>query len=251
MQESAWWKDFYDDSFTLVTEDWHDEDKLDAETDFIIETFGLKPGDRLFDQCCGSARMSSVLARKGLRITGIDQSADYIAAAHKADAKGDYHVGDAFTFVAPAPCDAAINWWTSFGFFDDDAANIRMVQRLFDSLKPGGRCGIEYSNAAYEITHFRDSVSYSKPLPEGGGVTFVREYRLDLDRAMRCSRWIYSYTDGRRVERTGETRMYKPEDIEEMLRRCGFEDAASMADITGAAVTADSPRFICLARKPV
>ena len=41
-------------------------------------------------------------------------------------------------FVRPEAFDAAINLFTSFGYFEDPAEDLQVAKNLFHSLKPGG-----------------------------------------------------------------------------------------------------------------
>jgi SAM-dependent methyltransferase len=243
----SWWTDFYDDAFTDVTGDIESDAQINAHADFIIKELGLKQGDTLFDQCCGKGRLSRAFAPKGIHVIGVDQSAHYIDAAKQADPDGAYFAGDAFEFITSQPCDAAINWWTSFGFFADDAKNIIMLKRMLESLKDGAMAAIEYSNAAYDIKHFRPVSDYHNALPAHLKAV-SREYTLDLDRGMRGSIWHYTYADGRTTSRFGESRLYMPQDIALLLTRAGFENAHI---VNVDSITHDTPRFICTARKPL
>jgi SAM-dependent methyltransferase len=244
-----WWADFFDDAFGSLYLDREGDAALPQTVDFLIGALSLKPGDLLFDQCCGTGAISHAFAERGIRTTGVDQAESYVAKARRRDLPCEFTAGDAFTFVPRAPCDAAINWATSFGYSDDDAKNIEMLRRIYESLKPGGRFGFEYSNGACDIKNFRKTAEYRQVLPDGELVV-ARKFHLDLGRGMRGSHWTYRHPGGRVTERSGESRLYMPCDIAAMLRACGFKNIRLMADIRGGAVTVDSPRFICLAEKP-
>ena len=54
------------------------------------------------------------------------------AAAAGADCR--FHCADAFHFIPDEPCDAAFNWYSSFGYAGSDEQNRQMLQCAFDSL---------------------------------------------------------------------------------------------------------------------
>lgn len=104
-----------------------------------------KPGHRMLDVACGQGVLCRVLARRGIKTTGIDGAGDLIDAARKlnesldvpADVKPVYHLADArdIRFLEPdhydsAACVLAIQ-------------NIHPIQPVFahvaSALKPGGR----------------------------------------------------------------------------------------------------------------
>ena len=244
-----WWADFFDETFSDLTREWRNEAYLGYLADFLIEKFILKKGSLLFDQCCGTGEISHALAKKGIRVIGVDQSKKYIAKARKTKLPCTFYAGDAFTFVTPEKCDAAVNWWTSFGLVEEDSQNIKMLKRVYESLKPGGWFALEYSNADYETKHFIERTEYKKRI-KGGVLTSIREYKIDKARGMKTSRWTYRYPSGKTVKKYGETRLYTPKDITPMLRACGFRKIKILADIDGNKVSKDHPRFLCLAQKP-
>ncbi len=243
--DKKWWVDFYDDSFFTLTGDNRSKTELKKLSSFLVKNLRLKKFSLVFDQCCGTGVISHALARKFMRTIGIDQSKDYIATARKNDLSCKFRAADAFTFVTPEKCDAAINWWTSFGFLDDDRQNIEMLLRVYESLKPGGWFAIEYSNATCDIKNAKKRIHYKK-----GDISFTRTYKLDKKRGMRGSTWVYRYRDGNTVKKYGETRLYTPKDVVSLLKGCGFTNFKVVADINGGRFTKNSPRFICLAQKP-
>ncbi len=245
-----WWETFFDDAFGGLYLDREGDEALPRTVDFLIGALNLKPGLVLFDQCCGTGAIAHAFAERGIHVIGVDQAESYIVKARRKDLPCTFVTGDAFTFVPDRPCDAAINWATSFGYMDDDRRNIDMLRRIFDSLKPGGRFGFEYSNGACDLKNFRETVQYRQVLPQGELVV-DRRFHVDMERGMRGSSWTYRHPDGTFSERSGESRLYMPCDIALMLKQCGFGEIEIMADRAGGKVTIDSPRFICLATKPV
>src|SRR5687767_1967643 len=114
-----WWSGFFDETYAsigLENRSPEDEAALAPTIDLILATLMVKPGDLVFDQCCGIGRLTIPVARRGVRVIGVDQAERYIEIA-KSRAAGldcELFAGDAFDFVAPRPCDAAFNWFTSF-----------------------------------------------------------------------------------------------------------------------------------------
>lgn len=244
-----WWAEFFDDAFGGLYLDRENDKALLQTVGFLIDALNLKIGNLLFDQCCGTGAISHAFAELGIHTIGVDQAEGYIVKARQKKLPCTFFAGDAFTFVPDKPCDAAINWATSFGYMDDDTKNIEMLRRIYEGLKPGGRFGFEYSNGACDLKNFKDTVEYRQAL-SGGELIVTRKFYVDMERGMRGSRWIYRHPDGRITERSGESRLYMPCDIAAMLRACDFTDIEIISDIQRNPVTIDSPRFICLATKP-
>ena len=122
----SWWEKFYNDSpYIVYLEDSHKYD-IEEASDFLSGKLELTPGDTAFDQCCGIGSLSLFLAQRGIKIYGCDIATSMIAKA-QADALAlgvqditQYSVADAFSYTSPTPADAAFNWYTSFGYAEDE-----------------------------------------------------------------------------------------------------------------------------------
>jgi SAM-dependent methyltransferase len=242
----TWWADLYDDALAdlLLTRD----DDLAATLRFLVDELALRPGDRVFDQCCGIGRLAVPLARWGARVTGVEQAARYVERAHAAARAAGIAIevtqGDAFAYV-PAPCHAAFKWWTSFGYLPDDDGNVRMLQRAFEAVVPGGRFALDFLNAPGVLAHFRPH-----EVTRASGIELVRESRLDLARGLLHKTWKLALADGTRVERPSTVRLYAPDRLAELFARAGFANVALYGSLDRSALTLDSPRCIVVGTRP-
>ncbi len=247
---TPWWETFFDETYADFGLAAADPERVAGIVEFLLETLDVKAGDRLFDQCCGIGRLSLPLARRGLRVVGVDQVAGYLerarAAAASMDLPVECHCADAMAFVADPPCHGAVNWFTSFGYHEDDAVNVRMFQRAYESLRPGGRYAVDYISmpmvfARFQTRHFTEK--------EPGGVIVLEEPKPDFARGMIESEWTFLHTDGRRDRRRVSTRIYMPHEIVALLRRCGFGAIELYGSTGGEPFDRLSPRCIAVARK--
>jgi SAM-dependent methyltransferase len=248
-----WWTELYDDHLADMMLEGGSPAELDATLRFLIEHLGLAPGDRVFDQCCGTGRLSIPLARWGAEVVGVEQAARYVerARAHAAAAgvAAVFTAGDAFDHVPDRPCAAAINWWTSFGYLDDDAGNARMLRRAFEALAPGGRFALDTPNVPGLYATFRPSDIHRRATP-AGDVVMLRESRLDLARGLLHKRWTFVLPDGRRLERPSTIKLYTPDRLAALLASVGFEGLRVFGDVDGRPIALASPRCIVIGRRP-
>ena len=93
---AAWWTTLYDEHLADVLLDAADPAETEATAAFLLRELRVSPGDRLFDQCCGTGRVAVALARRGYRVHGVDLIARYVERARDAAAG----VEPAPTFVA-------------------------------------------------------------------------------------------------------------------------------------------------------
>jgi SAM-dependent methyltransferase len=132
-----------------------DDERSDGEAEEIVAHLGLGPEDTLLDAPCGHGRISNRLAARGLRVIGVDRSSAYLELARKraaslstgpsADLPVEYRQGDLRELPTDGPFDAALSWFTSFGYFDDDG-NRRSLAEYRRVLRPGGRLLLELHN---------------------------------------------------------------------------------------------------------
>jgi SAM-dependent methyltransferase len=246
---SDWWSALYDDLLADVLLDGTTHADVDATVRFLVEHLALTRGDRVFDQCSGTGRLSIPLARWGAEVVGVEQSARYVERAReRARAAGvlpAFTVGDAFEHVPDRPCAAAINWWTSFGYLPDDDANARMLRRAYEALAHGGRFALDVPNAPGLYAAFRPH-----EITRRGEIVMLRESWLDLSRGLLHKLWTFVAPDGRRVERPSTIKLYTPDRLVALLEGAGFGGARVFGGVDGRPIALDSPRCIVVARRP-
>ncbi len=254
MSHSArWWESFFDRAYADHLLRPRDEARLDSILDVILRMADLGPGSVLFDQCCGVGRLSIPLARRGLRIIGVELSKDYVddadAAARAESLPCSFHQADAYSFVTPDSCDAAINWFSSWGYHDDDRVNLKMLERAYESLRPGGCFLLELYSVTSAIARFQASMIERPSATEADGIIVLIETQPDFVNGMMRSVWTWMYPDGRRDSRHVATRMMLPDQIIRLLNEAGFRNV-ELFDEGGGAFSLRSSRCLFRAMRP-
>jgi len=248
----GWWKHLYDDWLADVLLE-RDAADVAATVRFLFDALALRPGDRVFDQCCGIGSVAIPLARAGVAVDGVELIDAYVVRgrerARREGVDARLRVGDAFEVGARAPCRGAFNWWTSFGYCRDDAGNARMLARAFESLEPGGRYALDFMNVPGVLRHFEPVVVLERDTPKGL-VRRTRVSELDPATGLLHKRWAYDTPAGERVEHPSSVRAYTPPELARLLEGVGFEAIRFVGDLDGRPLDLDSPRCIALARRP-
>lgn len=131
-----------------------------AETDFIMELAALREGSLVLDMLCGYGRHSIELARRGMRVTAIDNLPDYISeirqAAESEQLPINAQVENAASMNLDQAYDAVICMGNSFSFFDR-ATTFQIIRNISAHLKPGGKMFINsWMIAEIAIRYFRE-----------------------------------------------------------------------------------------------
>jgi len=130
----------------------------------IQEILPIERYPDLLDLGCGRGRHSLALAERGYRVTGLDLSEEAI---RKARARAAERGLNRVTFLngdmrepLPLTFDAILNLFTSFGYFDQDEENQRVIAGVRKMLRPEGVLFMDFMNAT------RVRATYE---PEGSG----------------------------------------------------------------------------------
>jgi SAM-dependent methyltransferase len=217
------------------------------EVDRLVELLQLQPGARVLDLCCGIGRHSLELARRGYRMTGFDRTAGYLERARQAaQAEGlrvDFVQGDIRRFCALEEFDAVVNFFTSFGYFEDANDDKRVLLNTYASLKQGGRLLIELVGKEVLARTFQP-----RDWHERDGRIFLRETEATQDWSWIKNRWIL-LENGRQKEFSFGHRVYSAVELTSLLKRCGFAEVKVFGDLTGAPYDHKAQRLVTFAVK--
>lgn len=213
----------------------------------------LEPGQLLFDQCSGAGRMSHAFGRLSVRTIGVDLMPEYVEEARRRAATEalpcEFVCGDAFEFVAPTPCDAGLNWFTSFGYSESDERNIQMLERMRESLKPGARFVMDILNAPRLIAGFQSARWHRAEEGPTAGTILLEEPRIDWRVGVVRSTWTFIAPEGGRRSREVVTRLYLPHELAKLFERAGFTVIDLLGHPDGRPFERESPRLVLLAER--
>jgi SAM-dependent methyltransferase len=135
-------------SFTRGTE---------QEVEFLLGELGLRPGMRVLDVGCGPGRHAHAMARRGMRVVGIDISAEFLAVA----GAGWWVRADARQLpLSPRSFDAAISLCQGgFGLLGGDR-DAEVVVQMAAAVKRGGRIALSAFSAYFAVRHLEDGDTF-------------------------------------------------------------------------------------------
>lgn len=224
--------------------------QTEIETNFIVESLGLKRGARVFDLACGFGRHSINLAKRGYEVAGLDLSMDMLqralAEAQKQSLFIKFIHGDMRELNFNEIFDACFLWHTSFGYFDD-RTNFKVLQGIHRALKPGGRVLIDMVNRDYVVAEMP-----SRTWWEGHECVFLEEVEFDYDASVIHTKRSFIYEDGSPPrEFNSYIRLYSLHELNQILGIAGFDVLEVSGELghRGSFLGPNSHRLILLAEK--
>lgn len=135
------------------------DEESDADAETVWRLLELEPGEDVLDLACGHGRIANRLAARGARVTGLDATPLFLERARAdAAARGvevDYVEGDMRAIPWRGRFDAVVNWFTAFGYHEDD--ELRAILRgVREALRPDGRFLIDLNNLPALMRVFRE-----------------------------------------------------------------------------------------------
>ncbi len=218
-----------------------------VQVEKILSLIQAPPGAHILDLCCGPGRHALELARQGFRVTGVDRTGCSIERAGKsADEAGvdiEFVRDNMRAFRRSDAFDAAINMFTSFGYFDDPDDDRRILDNIYRSLKKGGCLLMELEGKEILAKKFqpRDWV-------EQEGVFLLQEREAVDNWSCLKNRWIL-VTDGRVEEFHLRLRVYSAHELTSLMKEAGFGEISVYGDLDGSPYDHTARRMVVVARR--
>ena len=243
-----WHKDFFNNSFYNPASPVAVK-HAPREARFVLKQLNLRKDAALLDLCCGPGRHSVEFAKKGMAVTGSDFSKDYLreaaARAKKCKVKLRLVRGDMRRLKYKNEFDAAVNLFTSFGYFQKLSDDIKVLKGLSRALKPGGRLMIDVVHGDFVRAHFRPR-NWEK-LPGGG--FHLEETSFQKNRKGVFNTWTILKPGKKPASRSFYTRLYDKKSMSVALKAAGLRPLKFWGSFKGLQLTRNRNRLIVLAIK--
>lgn len=220
-----------------------------AEVDFVERVLELRPGSCVLDLCCGHGRHAIELARRGYQVTGVDLSARALRRARREAREEGLDVRwqrcDMREIDFQEEFDAVINMFTSFGYFDSEEEDRRVLECVGVALRPGGRFLIDFINRDRVIRFYQERDWRRAP----DGSILLEERRWNALEGRNSAEITLIRPDGSRRRLRTVMRMYAATELAAMLASVGLTIRGVWGDFDGSELTLESVRVIVLAQK--
>lgn len=147
---SEWFADWFNTPYYHLLYSHRNHSDAAEFLEGLLSTAKLPPNARILDAGCGSGRHALYLHQKDFLVTGIDLSEKNIQAASAYAEEGlEFFIHDIRNDFRINYFDAVFNLFTSFGYFENEHENIRVLSCFYNALRPGGLLSIDYLNPGF------------------------------------------------------------------------------------------------------
>jgi SAM-dependent methyltransferase len=235
---AEWYEEWFGEEY-LALYPHRDEEDAEHLVSLLHDRIGWGPGWRVLDVCCGPGRHARALDAAGLRVIGLDLSAALLRRARQVSDAPLVRADMRELPIRARSVDAALNLFTSFGYFESDAEHAATLAGMIATVRPGGWFVLDFLNAALVRSR----------VPEGGG-SFERG-----EGGSRLRRYVTDgggfvvkeivLADGRRFQE--RVRLFEATALEAMLAAGGARVRLRFGDYDGGPLHEAAPRTLLVA----
>lgn len=249
-QGSAWYVDFFRSDYLNVYGHMFTEERAEKESAFVARTLGLKPGASVLDLCCGQGRHSVQLAKRGFKVTGLDLNEEYLDLASKAAEAAKVTIETVASDMREIPFenkfDAIVNMYSSFGYLESEAEDLKVLESAAKALKAGGQLLLDMLNREWAIDNYIQNDWHTG----ADGTLYVERRDLDLATSRMHVHFIVVDPEGGRRESIGHIiRLYTLTEMTRLLERVGMRVTAVFGGFEGEDYGIVTRRMIIVAKK--
>src|SRR5262249_26839941 len=132
------------------------------------------------DLCCGQGRHAVPFARRGFEVTALDLNAVYLEKAEQAARAANVALKTVAADMREIPFDdyfyAIVNMYSSFGYLESDAEDLKVLKAAAKALKPGGRLMLDMLNREWAVVNYIQNDWHSG----SDGTLYIERRNLDL-----------------------------------------------------------------------
>jgi len=241
--QKEWFSEWFDTPYYHQLYKHRDDSEAREFITTLLFKMELFAGESILDVACGKGRHSRVFNEKGMRVTGFDLSPKSIEQAKIYENSNlAFHIHDMRkSYPNWGEFDAAVNLFTSFGYFDSRDEDVQSLKNIAQVLKDEGLFVQDYLNASSVI----------ESLPNNGkqsidGVTYQwkKQYQngfITKDIDVRDGKDKYHFQE--------KVKVYSKEELCEIHESSGLAVKEVFGNYKLDLFQDDSPRIIIVSQK--
>jgi len=152
MKTKEWFASWFDTTFYHILYQERDDKEAKGFIINLLNHLKLPKKSYVLDLACGKGRHSRTLNELGMNVLGVDLSEKSIAYAKKFENDSlHFRVQDMREPFEEEVFDCIFNLFTSFGYFDQEEDNQKVLNGISLMIKPGGLFVLDYLNTTTAI----------------------------------------------------------------------------------------------------
>jgi len=221
--------------------------------DYIIKIFkehNIHPRT-ILDLACGTGIPSLLLAKKGYRIVGVDNSLPMLEVFKEKNSKTNYDIrfvhSDIRNFSIPEKADAAISLYDSINYLLNEDDLQSCFKSVFDSLNPNGIFTFDM-NTVYCLESFWSNRETPRQVDD---IYSIWQNSYNPEQKISTLTLTVFTDDGRYFKEVHKERGYPNDVLQKLLQSVGFTDIKFFVHLTFLQPVDTTYRIMIIARKPV
>lgn len=173
---SDWFETWFDTSYYHTLYKHRDFKEAENFITNLLNYLNLPEGSKCLDLACGKGRHSLFLSKKKLNVVGVDLSQNSIKIAKEYQNENvEFDVHDMRKpYNKSGKFDAVFNLFTSFGYFDSNTENLKVLKSIHEMLRDQGVLVVDFMNAKKTIDNLVESEE-----KEIDGISFIIKRSFD------------------------------------------------------------------------
>jgi SAM-dependent methyltransferase len=226
-----------------------------TEVDQLLAWLELSPEATVLDFCCGTGRHTIELARRGLKVTGVDRTEEYLTEARKkATAENlaiEFVQEDARTFCRPNAFECVILINSAFGYFDSPEENRQVLLNAYASLKENGWLVLKMIGKELVLpVYFKNEREEQSWYVENEGILVKEEIKV-------CDNWTWlertitatKEPEGQKRQYKWSNRLYSATELATILEGFGYRNIKFYGSFDGKPYDHHAKILLVLAKK--
>lgn len=248
-EAAPWYRRAFESLYPLIYRH-RDDESAAREVAGLRRTLDLDPPARVLDVGCGTGRHMAAFGDAGFDVFGMDLSMTLLRqAVGPRDGDGPERRGRGLAGrlvsadMRAVPFDAAfdltVNLFTSFGYFEEEEANVTALRSMASTLRRKGRLVLDHMNRPYV-----ERYGQGEDEREVDGLTVRSRRRVEGNRVVK--RMTVTDAAGRSTRIDERVRLYGASEMRAMFEAAGLEATAVYGTFDGEGLSEASARMITI-----